>query len=206
MILWYNSIGDKMQEYINNIIDNLQNISATMPFIVSILFCFLMVAMESILPILPLGVFVALSMILLGKIFGFFVSWIATSCGCLLSFILVRKIFGRWAARKLEVSEKAEKIMKKIDKITFPEFVVITALPFTPAFLINISAGLSRMRLKKFIVGIIIAKIFIVYFWGFIGTTLIQSVTNPVIMLRMSGMLVLAYFLSRMAMKKYNLY
>ena len=195
-----------MQEYINNIIENLQNISAALPFAVSIVFCFFIVAIESILPVLPLGVFVALNMIILGKVLGFFISWVATSCGCLLSFVLVRKIFGGWTTRKLEVSEKAQKLMKKINKITFSEFVVITALPFTPAFLINISAGLSKMRLKKFIIGIIIAKIFVVYFWGFIGTTLIQSVTNPVILLRMFGMLTLAYFLSRMAMKKYNLY
>ncbi len=194
-----------MQEFINNIIQNLQDISVSLPFICSILFAFLIISIESILPMLPLGVFVALNMILLGNILGFVVSWLATSIGCLLSFTLVKKLFYKKFSNKIEESEKLKKLLKGINKLSFSGFVVITALPFTPAFLINIVCGLSKMNVKKFISGILIAKVFIVYFWGFIGTTFLQSVTDIKVLLELVIMLIAAYLLSKIAMKKYNI-
>ncbi len=192
-----------MQEFVNNIISYLQDISASLPFVYSILFSFFIVAIESILPMLPLGVFIALSMVLLGNILGFFVSWIATSLGCLLSFILVRKFFYKKFSKRME--EKSRKLVKEINKLSFSSFVVIAALPFTPAFVINIVCALSKMSIKKFISGILISKIFIVYFWGFIGTTFLQSVTDIKVLIELLVMLIAAYLLSKLAMKKYNI-
>ena len=194
-----------MQEFVNNIISYLQDISASLPFVYSILFSFFIVAIESILPMLPLGVFIALSMVLLGNILGFFVSWIATSLGCLLSFILVRKFFYKKFSKRMEEKEKSRKLVKGINKLSFSSFVVIAALPFTPAFVINIVCGLSKMSIKKFISGILISKIFIVYFWGFIGTTFLQSVTDIKVLIELLVMLIAAYLLSKLAMKKYNI-
>lgn len=194
-----------MQEFVNNIISSLQDISQSLPFIYSILFSFLIIVMESILPMLPLGVFIALNMVLLGNIFGFFVSWIATSLGCLLSFVLVRKLFYDKFSKRMEEKEKSRKLVKSINKLSFSSFVVITALPFTPAFVINIVCGLSKMSIKKFMSGILIAKIFITYFWGFIGTTFLQSVTDIKVLIELAIMLIAAYILSKLAMKKYNI-
>lgn len=194
-----------MQEFVNNIITNLQEVSQSLPLIYSILFSFFIIVMESILPMLPLGVFIALNMVLLGNVFGFFVSWIATSTGCLLSFILVRKLFYDKFSKRMEEKEKSRKLVKGINKLSFSSFVVITALPFTPAFVINIVCGLSKMSIKKFISGILIAKIFITYFWGFIGTTFLQSVTDMKVLIELLVMLIAAYLLSKLAMKKYNI-
>ena len=44
----------------------------------------------------------------------------------------------------------------------------------------NIVAGLSSMRKDKFIVAILISKVFLVLFWGFVGTTFIDSFQNPI--------------------------
>lgn len=189
-----------MQEYVNSVINNLQSISASLPFGLSILFCFFIIVMESILPMLPLGVFIALNMVLIGNVLGFAVSWVATSIGCLLAFFISRKLHGGF----LENNE-VRKMSKKIGKIPLSSFVVITALPFTPAFFINIVSGLSEMKVKKFIVGILISKIFVVYFWGFVGTTFLQSVTDIKVLIELVIMLLVAYLLSKLAMKKYNM-
>ena len=189
-----------MQEYVNSIINNLQSISASLPFALSILFCFFIIVMESILPMLPLGVFIALNMILIGNILGFAISWVATSIGCLLAFVIVRKIH-----RSFLNNDEIKRLSNKINKIPFSGFVVITALPFTPAFLINVVSGLSDMKLKKFMTGILISKIFVVYFWGFVGTTFLQSVTDIKVLIELVIMLLAAYLLSKLAMKKYNM-
>lgn len=194
-----------MQEFINGIISNLQDIVNNSPLILGILFSAFIIIMESIIPVLPLGVFIAINMVLLGNTLGYIVSWIATCLGCLLSFLLVRKVFYKRFNEKNNKKEKINKILKKMNNISFSGFVVITALPFTPAFLINIASGLSKMELKKFMTGILIAKVFIVYFWGFIGTTFLQSVTDIKVIIELVVMLLTAYLLSKLVMKKYNI-
>ncbi|HPF82765.1 MAG TPA: VTT domain-containing protein [Bacilli bacterium] len=161
------------------------------------------IVLESIIPMLPLGLFIALNMLLFGNITGFIISWVATSLGCLLSFMLVRKFL--FKVKETKENKTIKNIIKKINKISLSKFVVITALPFTPAFAINIASGISKMNIKKFMVGILISKIFVVYFWGFIGTTFLESITDFYVIIKLAVMLAIAYILSKLVMKKFNL-
>mgnify|MGYP003541026531 FL=1 len=61
------------------------------------------------------------------------------------------------------------------------------------------------MNVKKFMAGICIGKLFMVYFWAFIGTNLIQSLTNPIIIVKVIFMLIIAYVMSKIVTKKFNL-
>ena len=70
------------------------------------------------------------------------------------------------------------------------------AFPFTPAFSINIAAGLTSMSYKKFIMAASIAKIAIVYFWGYVGSTFIQSMTDPGVLLKLSIIIIFAFLLN----------
>ena len=47
--------------------------------------------------------------------------------------------------------------------IDFNTLVVIIAIPFTPAFLVNIAAGLSNIPIKKYIFALLIGKPFMIY-------------------------------------------
>ena len=117
----------------------------------------------------------------------------------------VEKGFKNWFDRKIRSMKGANKIMKVIEKCNVSELAMIVAVPFTPAFLVNIAVGLSKMDVKKFMVGICIGKLFMVYFWAFIGTNLIQSLTNPIIIVKVIFMLIIAYILSKIVTKKFNL-
>lgn len=194
-----------MQQFINEVILWLQEFVNNCPYVLSIFAGMLVIILESIIPMLPLGVFIALNMLLYGNALGFILSWIATSIGCLLSFYLVRRIFNKRFEDKTKDNKKILGLMKKINKLPFSSFVLITALPFTPAFAINIAAGLSKMSIKKFILGILVAKLFIIYFWGFIGTTFLQSVTDISVLIELALMLLAAYVISKLIMKKYKL-
>ena len=57
------------------------------------------------------------------------------------------------------------------------------------------------MDKKKFIISILIGKIFMVYFWRFIGVSLIESLKNPLIVIRIVILLLFAYILSIIAKK-----
>ena len=186
-------------------IDNFINITLeSMGMWGPILGCFL-ILIESILPFLPLFVFITINFLAYGKIIGFLISWIFTCLGCVISFFLFRKNIQTWLYRHLKSKGLISK--KTIDLITnlkFEQLTTIIALPFTPAFLVNIAAGLSKMKFKKFIMAILIGKVFIVYFWGFVGVSLLDSIKNPIYLVRVAVLLFIAYILSMIINKKFN--
>ena len=193
-----------MQDIINNIVEYLKVLELSSPFI-GIFVGFFVIVLESILPMLPLAVFIALNMLVFGKIFGFILSWVATMCGCILAFLICRKGFSEKLYNKIKTKPNFTKIMNKISNIKFTTLVLITALPFTPAFTINIAAGLSKISLKKFIFAMGIAKLSIVYFWGYIGTTLLESITDITVILKIVVILIVVYIISRLINKKFNI-
>ena len=140
-----------------------------------------------------------------GYFFGFLISYILTLLGCFFSFYVVRKLLKNFFKLHIRKNPKFDKIMLKIDDLKISQLVLITALPFTPAFLVNIAAALSEMTFKKFAVSLIIGKISIVFFWGFIGTSLIESLKNPKILLIILIMLGLSYLLSKFVTKKLDI-
>jgi uncharacterized membrane protein YdjX (TVP38/TMEM64 family) len=162
---------------------------------------FLIIILESILPMLPLAVFIGLNIITFGPAVGFTLSWIATICGSLLSFFAFRKGFSRLLYRKTKVDGKIRKFMNYVSHFPFTKLVLLMAIPFAPAFMINIAAGLSKISIRKFVFATIIGKISIVYFWGYIATNFLESITNPYILFKISVIMVLAYLSSLVIQK-----
>ena len=95
--------------------------------------------------------------------------------------------------------------MDRIENASVAKLAMIVAVPFTPSFIVNVASSLANMDFKKFITGICIGKLFMVYFWGFIGTNLIQSLTNPIILIRVGIMVIIAYLISTFVTKKFDL-
>ncbi len=167
--------------------------------------CFF-ILIESMVPVLPLFVFITLNFLAFGNILGFIISWIFTCIGCFISFLLFRCKVQTWLFKRI----KKEGIISEhtIDVITnlkFEELTTIIAIPFTPAFLVNIAAGLSKMSYKKFIGALLIGKIFLVYFWGFVGVSLIESIKNPIYLVRVGILLIIAYVISKIISKKFKI-
>lgn len=171
-----------------------------------ILSCFLII-IESIIPILPLSVFITLLFYKFGYILGFLISYVFTILGCLISYSL----FNGKMRIKLENyirnknKKKLDKIIKSINRIKFVNLCLIIALPFAPAFLINIAAGLSNIKKKKYIIALLIGKIFLIIFWGFIGTSMINSLRRPSNLVLISVLLLVCFILSRFISKKEGL-
>ncbi|MBE6156187.1 MAG: TVP38/TMEM64 family protein [Firmicutes bacterium] len=162
----------------------------------------LLIFLESILPILPLFVFITIVFVAYGHIFGFIISYILTCLGCIFAFYLCRKFLKNFFEKKIRKIDNLDNLMKKLDKIKLSSLVILIAIPFTPAFAINIAASLSKIQFKKFLFAIIIGKISLVTFWGYIGTSLLESLRNPKILLVIISMLLIAFILSKIVTKK----
>lgn len=166
-----------------------------------IIACFL-IFVESIIPALPLFVFITILFISYGYFVGYLISYILTCLGCLFSFYLCRKYLRTYFIKKVRKMEKFNNFMKIIDKISVSNLSMLIAIPFTPAFAINIAAAISNMDFKKYAVSIIIGKIFMVAFWGFIGTSLVESLKNPKIMIIIIIMTGITFLISKIVNKK----
>lgn len=189
---------DKLQIYLQIIVDYLLQ--------VGLVGGFLLIVLESIIPALPLSVFIGLNIITFGKILGYVISYFGTIVGCMLSFITFRYILKKYLYKifKEKTRIKIEDLMKKMTNIDFNTLVVIIAIPFTPAFLVNIAAGLSNIPIKKYIFALLIGKPFMIYFWGYIGANLLESLKNPIILVKIIVIVLLAYLISKVVEKIIN--
>lgn len=189
-----------METLIQSIIEVLEQVVQNNNYFVSIFAGMFIIILESMIPMLPLALFIAINMLVFGNIIGFFISWIATVIGCSISFFFFRHVKKRIFTHKTSLN----KWMNRIGQVPFSNLVMILSIPFTPAFSINIGAGLSNMKYKKYFCALLISKIFLIYFWGFIGTTLIESITDIGILLKLGSMTIVAFLLSKWVMHRLN--
>ena len=185
-----------MEQAITDIINSVTNVMGDL----GVLSGFILIILESMLPILPLAVFIALNVITFGNVIGFAISWIATIIGCMLMFFICRKLKD-WFYKRYKKDEKVGKLRKRINNISYSSLVLLVAIPFTPAFAVNIAGGLSDIDAKKYFSALIIGKLPMVYFWGFIGKSFIESMTDVSTIVQILFMLVLAFLVSKVANK-----
>lgn len=165
----------------------------------------LFIILESIIPPLPLFVFITINFVAFGKVLGFIISWICTCIGCILSYYLVKKLFRNWVVNKIKDVNLLTKCMNYVENLSLTQVTMILSIPFTPAFMVNIAAGLCNMNFKKFLTAILISKIFLVYFWGIVGTGLLESFHNPTSLITVVVMIVIAYILSIVIKKLFKI-
>lgn len=172
-----------------------------------LLFGFFIVYIECLIPVLPLSVFIALNVNAFGFFTGVLISWIATCLGCVTCYYFY-VFLGKKLTKKFISKKTYNKIKDKIDlfgKMSFSKLVIVITVPFTPSFLINLLAGLSNMPKEKFFLGLLIGKIFTIIFWGYIGKTLIESLTDVTALIYIGITLVVAYIISKVVTKKFGI-
>ncbi len=189
---YFNELSEAINEF-------LLNLGVWAPIISSLL-----IILEGILAFLPLFVFITVNMLILGPIIGGIVSWICTTFGGFLTFYFCRKGVHDFFQKKIKNHKIIQKYNDLIDNLSFVKLVLFVAIPFMPSFFINVGAGLSNIPLKKYLYALLVGKIFIVIFWGYIGCNLIECLTNPILFVRVLVLIVLAYVLAQFVNKKFG--
>ena len=190
-------------DIINSIIDYSTNFISTG----GIFFGFFLVFIECFIPALPLSVFVALNVNAFGFFTGIIISWIATSIGSILCYLLFSLIESKLTTKFLN-KKLVKKIKNGIDKfqnISLSRLVLIITLPFTPSFLVNILCGITGVSKEKFITALLIGKIFVIIFWGYIGMSFIESITDIKSLIYIVVALLISYLVSKIVSKKMNI-
>ena len=187
-------------ELLSDIINNATELIQTGGIVVG----FLLIFMESFISILPLGAFVALNTNAFGFLNGLLLSWISTTLGSYTMFLICYYISNKIIYKILKEKTR-NKILDKIShfkQIKFTQLVLIITLPFTPSCLINLLAGIVNFPKDKYLITLIIGKALMITFWGCIGMSFIESLTDLKAILFIIIILVFAYFISNYISKK----
>lgn len=192
-----------MVEIVNYIIEYSTNLIS----MGGIFFGFFLVFIECFIPALPLSVFVALNVNAFGIFLGVLISWIATCTGSFLCYILFSFLEEKFISKffKKKTIRQIANSIDKFRKIKLSQLVLVITLPFTPSFLVNILSGLAGMSKEKFITALLIGKVFTVIFWGYIGKSFIESLTDIGSIVFIVVALVVAYIISKIVSKKMNI-
>ena len=190
-----------------NIINNFITYSTNLILNGGLVIGIILIILESFLPILPLGVIVALITNAYGLFLGIIVSWISNCIWCYLVYSvfsnITEKLYNKILSKKIK--EKVNLGIKKFNEISLPTLAAIIALPFTPSFLINILSGVSRIDRKKYLVALTIGKIFMISFWAYIGKSFIESMSDLKTIITILVMLLMTYIISKIVSKKINI-
>ena len=156
--MYYNYIkGADTMEIFGMIDELINNLLAILGSFGALLGCFF-ILFESIIPILPLSVFITLNFMTFGSLWGFLISWIFTVLGCMISFWIFKNGISERLYNKFKNVKKLSNFMDLMHDMNFANLVITIAIPFTPAFLINIAAGISRVETKKYLLALIDRK------------------------------------------------
>lgn len=189
-----------MEEITNNIVQFIQ-----LSGLLGVFLSCLILTVESIIPIIPLLVFISVNILILGPLVGFIVSWIFTVLGSLLSYYICRKGLSNKFLKLSEKNETVEKYVKVLKNISTGKMLLIVALPFTPAFAVNIAAGLLKIDFKKYLIAILFGKISLVAYSAYIGTTFVEGLSEPIVMLNLALIIIGIYILFLIIKKVFKL-
>ena len=185
-------------EALNELINNLLNLLGSWGALLGCVF----ILFESIIPMLPLSLFITLNFMTFGSIIGFIISWIFTVLGCMMSYYLFKSAVSEKRLSKFKENNTLKKVINVIENMNFTSLVTLIVIPFTPAFAVNIAAGICRVPKRKFLLALMLGKISLVYFWGFVGVGLIESLKNPSKLIGVVILIVIVYIISYILSKK----
>jgi len=175
--------------------------------IITVVIAAILMYLSSIFPFLPYAVIMPFLFQYFGLPLGFVIAWILTCLGCFTAFKIIKS--GSDSLFNLKIVRKHELILTKwlmiVKNARLEQFVMMLSTPFIPAFLMNIVSAVSGMSKRKYIVGIMIGKVFLLAFWGFIGVSLVESFENPTNLLLIIILLGFAFVVSKLVRKKYGI-
>lgn len=159
---------------------------------------------EAFLPFLPLIVIIAANVNIYGFGFGILFSWIGIIGGAISIFLICRRFGGKLGERLQRRFPAMQKIFGWIEHRGFTPLFLLSCFPFTPAVLITLVAGLSKLPFHTFLVAFALGKAMMVLFVALISFDITNLFEEPWrIFASIAGIIVLWYG-GKLLEKRYN--
>ncbi|MDO7906354.1 TVP38/TMEM64 family protein [Paenibacillus sp. JX-17] len=147
----------------------------------------LLAFMKSFVPPLPTILIVGLNAAGYGLWGGFLYSWLGLVAGCIVTFLLVRRAASTaWAVRWSQ-KPAVHRSLVWVRRNAFSYVFLLSMFPVGPFVVINIAAGVARMRTLSFVVAVSLGKAVMVFCVSYIGSNLGSYLEHP---LQLTGVIV----------------
>lgn len=154
-----------------------------------ILFAFI----ESFFPALPLIGIITFNVSIFGLCSGFLYSWIGTTLGSIIVFLLVRILIKKHLYPLLMKRKKLRRFMEWLHEESSITLFLLTCVPFTPSALVNIGYGLSDFEINHFIKTLCISKFIMCISLSVFGSSIKAAFHQPATLVFSCFILLLLY-------------
>jgi uncharacterized membrane protein YdjX (TVP38/TMEM64 family) len=140
----------------------------------------LLTFMKSFVPPLPTLLIVGVNGAVYGLWAGFLYSWIGMVLGCTVTFLIVREIGKSAFVEKWARKPRVKRSMVWIRRNAFSYVFLLSIFPVGPFVIINVAAGIARMRLLSFLLAVGLGKGIMIFSVTYIGSNVEQFLDHPV--------------------------
>ncbi|WP_414813262.1 TVP38/TMEM64 family protein [Paenibacillus sp. Soil766] len=159
--------------------------------------------MKSFIPPLPTLVIISVNAAVYGLWLGFLYSWIGIVCGCLVTFAIVKKVAGHPYLVRWSQKPKVQKSLNWARRQAFNYVFILSLFPLGPFVVINMAAGLVRMRFRSFLVAVAAGKAVMVMSVSFIGYDLKRFMDHPYQLIYVALFIGVSLFISKKVEKRF---
>jgi uncharacterized membrane protein YdjX (TVP38/TMEM64 family) len=132
------------------------------------------IGLQTVFPVVPYLILAGANVLVFGLYYGFLINWLGALLGATLTFILVRKWGRNWAQRKWKDQKQVQWFNERLDRQGFWILLLVRVFPIVPPTLVNVLAGLSRIRFSTYLLATMIGKIPAVWIGSLISHDLIH--------------------------------
>lgn len=159
--------------------------------------------MKSFIPPLPTLVIISVNAAVYGLWLGFLYSWIGIVCGCLVTFAIVKKVAGHPYLVRWSQKPNVQKSLNWARRQAFNYVFILSLFPLGPFVVINMAAGLVRMRFRSFLVAVAAGKAVMVMSVSFIGYDLKRFMDHPYQLIYVAIFIGVSLFISKKVEKRF---
>ncbi|NQX63381.1 TVP38/TMEM64 family protein [Paenibacillus qinlingensis] len=159
--------------------------------------------MKSFIPPLPTLVIISVNAAVYGLWLGFLYSWIGIVCGCLVTFAIVKKVAGHPYLVRWSQKPNVQKSLNWARRQAFNYVFILSLFPLGPFVVINMAAGLVRMRFRSFLVAVAAGKAVMVMSVSFIGYDLKRFMDHPYQLIYVALFIAISLFISKKVEKRF---
>ncbi|WP_307720013.1 TVP38/TMEM64 family protein [Paenibacillus koleovorans] len=139
----------------------------------------LLTFLKAFVPPMPTIILIGVNAAVYGLWLGFLYSWLGLVSGCVVTFLIVRRIAGHPYLERWAHKPKVSRSLHWVRRNGFSYVLVLSLFPLGPFVVINIVSGLVRLRLRTFLSAIMLGKGINVLLFSYIGHDWRRFVDQP---------------------------
>ncbi|GFN32852.1 TVP38/TMEM64 family protein [Paenibacillus xylaniclasticus] len=148
--------------------------------------------MKSFVPPLPTLVIVGVNAAVYGLWLGFLYSWLGLVAGCVVTFLIMRRITGHPLLDKYARRRKVQRGLQWMRRNAFSYVFVLSIFPVGPFVAVNVAAAIARMRFRLYLIAVGAGKAIMVFAVSLVGHDVSRYYRNPALLLYIALFVILS--------------